>query len=388
MGQVKILLGLAFCLALPVLPVREIMRNGVHNSVEMPTSDRLLGQGWWPTKGTPAREQYVGSAACGSCHKEKSGSQKTTPMAHAAMPAAASGFLAGEPALTLPLDPYNYKITQSDGKFFYSVRSGAGSASASLLWAFGSGEAGQTYVYEKNGTFYESRLSYYTKPHALDLTAGHPHTTPENLDAALGRPMAPGEARLCFGCHTTASTTHNRFDATRVIPGVSCEACHGPGDQHVAAMNLDPDGRGAKFITNPAALAPVDSVEFCGACHRTRWDVELSRAKGLEDVRFQGYRLETSKCFGNGDTRITCVACHDPHVPLVREAASYDKNCLACHAVKTATQKTAKQTAPACPVKNNDCVSCHMPKLDVSVMHSMFTDHRIRIVRIGEAFPE
>jgi hypothetical protein len=30
--------------------------------------------------------------------------------------------------------------------------------------------------------------------------------------------------------------------------------------------------------------------------------------------------LPLSKCWGNGDERLTCVACHDPHTPTVREA--------------------------------------------------------------------
>lgn len=33
-----------------------------------------------------------------------------------------------------------------------------------------------------------------------------------------------------------------------------------------------------------------------------------------------------------GDARITCVACHDPHKPLVRNTASYDEKCLKCRA--------------------------------------------------------
>jgi hypothetical protein len=47
----------------------------------------------------------------------------------------------------------------------------------------------------------------------------------------------------------------------------------------------------------------------------------------------------------------------------------------------------ASRIAKACPVATTKCVGCHMPKVNVAVMHSDFTDHRIRIVRKGESYP-
>ncbi len=41
-----------------------------------------------------------------------------------------------------------------------------------------------------------------------------------------------------------------------------------------------------------------------------------------------------------------------------------------------------------CPVATAKCTSCHMPKVYVPEMHDNFTDHRIRIAKAGEAFPE
>jgi len=54
-------------------------------------------------------------------------------------------------------------------------------------------------------------------------------------------------------------------------------------------------------------------VDYCGSCHRTWWDVTLDESPGLKSLRFQPYRLENSRCWGKGDARLTCVACHDPH---------------------------------------------------------------------------
>ena len=204
------------------------------------------------------------------------------------------------------------------------------------------------------------------------------------------------EVQRCVGCHTTASTTNNRFDPHRLIPGVTCEACHGPGLKHVNAMKAGRFGEGLKSIFNPAKLSPLDSVDFCGACHRTWWDATLSDTFGIANLRFQPYRLENSPCWLKSQGRLTCVTCHDPHQSLEHSAAAYDATCLSCHAAKPATRPAAAEVtsrpsnvhlASACPVATKDCASCHMPKYEVPGMHFKFTDHDIRIVRAGAPYP-
>src|ERR1700757_5400429 len=60
--------------------------------VSTATEIRLIDPGWWPTKGTPARDQYVGSETCARCHQHVVETQKNTPMAHAVKPATADAF--------------------------------------------------------------------------------------------------------------------------------------------------------------------------------------------------------------------------------------------------------------------------------------------------------
>jgi hypothetical protein len=127
----------------------------------------------------------------------------------------------------------------------------------------------------------------------------------------------------------------------------------------------------------------VDSVDFCGACHATFWDVKLADERGIAALRSQPFRLQSSRCWshaGAGDARLTCVACHDPHQPLVREPSAYDAKCLSCH-VTAGTTPTASHPERACKVGTENCSSCHMPKYQVPGMHFQFTDHLIRVVR-------
>jgi len=351
----------------------------------MATADRVQLPGWWPTKGTPARNEYVGPAACTKCHAQKAASTQQTPMAHASMLTADSDILRVHSLLNAKIGPYSYELKTEKSSTF-SVTDGKQSISTTLAWAFGIGEVGQTYVYEKIGHFYESRLSFYKNTQALDFSPGHPRSIPINLDDALGRPFYAGETQRCFGCHTTASTTGNRFDAAHLIPGVTCEACHGPGAEHVVAMTTSDGGQVPTLIMNPRNLRPVDSVEFCGACHRTLWDVALGAFKRIYSIRFQPYRLESSRCWGNGDSRLTCITCHDPHQPLVRDDATYDSHCLACHLTDKTAKASRDHPGAACPVSTKDCVTCHMPKREIPGMHSQFTDHKIQITRKDGTF--
>jgi hypothetical protein len=268
------------------------------------------------------------------------------------------------------------------------VGDGARTISLVLGWAFGEGQVGETYVFEREGTFYESRLSYFPVLRALDLTPGHSHSIPSDLEGAIGRPLDSDEVHLCFGCHNTASATAGEFDPDHLIPGVTCEACHGPGAKHVSAEKKRRTAGGLATVLNPARLAPVESVDFCGACHRTWADVAETGTVGIATVRFQPYRLESSRCWGKGDARITCLTCHDPHAPLVRNPAPYDSRCLRCHLTTKDSKGASDHPGAACPVGTKDCVTCHMPKYEAPDTHTLFTDHRIRVVTSDKHYPD
>jgi hypothetical protein len=358
------------------------------DSLSLATPDRLEDPGWWPTKGDSSRRQYVGVATCSGCHVDLAAIQKTTPMHHAGVRALDSKILQARPPLTYEESKYHstLSLVPGDGVKF-SVNDGTGAVSQRAEWAFGMGEVGQTFLLEKDGVFTEGRLSYYSALGALAVTTGQPLDAPSSLDGALGRTLDSATTQHCFSCHTTAAVASNKFEPDKATPGVMCEACHGAGAQHVAAVSTGHIDLASAAIFNPARLSPVDSVDFCGSCHRTWADVamEMPANIGLISVRFQPYRLEESRCWGeNGDFRITCVACHNPHRPLERELRSYDSRCLACHGTKGHSEA---KLARACKVSADNCASCHMPKYEVPQTHAIFTDHYIRVVRTGEGFP-
>lgn len=343
---------------------------------------------WEPTIAAPGAH-YADDAACAACHAAEAASQPHTLMAKALRRPEDSEVLQQYPRLTFRKGRYTYEIRREGNGGAYSVSDGQRTIVVPILAAvgYGLGAVAQTYVFEYQGFFFESEVSYFNSIRGLDITPGHQNTTPAFLEGALGIRLSWHDQWLCFGCHSTAAVTQNQFQLDKMIPGVSCEGCHGPGSDHIAAVK---SGQAQNLrIFNPASLHPGDLNDFCGSCHRTALAEKLLGTRGVQNVRFQAYRLARSRCYAPDDRRISCTACHNPHQPLVRQAAFYDSKCLACHASKQGQHAVRAGTrASTCPVAKQDCATCHMPKIEIPGTHFKFSDHWIRVAKAGSPYPE
>jgi len=338
---------------------------------------------WLPNHQSPDTH-FAGTSACADCHSTKVASQTATAMGKALEMPERCQILLAHPKLTFKQAAYSYEIVRDRDRTIYRVTDGKLTIAEPVLYAFGQGVAGQTYVFKHDGNFYESRVSYFGDIKSLDLTIGHLPQVPESLDAAAGRVMKTDEARACFGCHSTAAVSRNTLQVERLVPGVTCEQCHGPAGKHVEAMRAG--NYAESLVFNPGRLSTEEISNFCGACHRTWEAVALMGLRGVNNVRFQPYRLANSKCYDQDDRRLACIACHDPHVDVRRDEASYDSKCTACHATAVAAATTGRR-AGVCPRAKDKCVTCHMPKYDLPGGHFKFTDHQIRIVKPGDPYP-
>jgi Zn finger protein HypA/HybF involved in hydrogenase expression len=299
------------------------------------------------------------------------------------------------PKLAVRLGGYSYAVERQSGSVMYSVSDGTNTMSAPIRWAFGVGS--QTFVVERDGKLYESLVSYYPVIDGLDTTMGDDRVRPASLLQAMGREVSSQEAQGCFECHSTGAVSNHQLQLETMKPGVRCEHCHVGASQHLEAISHN------KLDSVPPKLqrlSPEDLSNFCGQCHRSWETVVKGHLFGPVNVRFQPYRLATSKCFDGVDGRMSCVACHNPHEEIVRDEKSYDPKCLACHsaAAKLSVGMLAAYTAghsggtgevkmKTCPVSKSDCVSCHMPKMKLPGGHMIFADHDIRVVHAGEPYP-
>jgi Cytochrome c554 and c-prime len=321
---------------------------------------------------------------CGQCHTDIVAKQPKTAMGNAMEKAADCRILKAHPSMQFKSEQFIYRIERRGEQSIYTVTDGYATISVPLLYGFGQGKSGQTYVFEYNGSYYESRVSFYRAIDGLDITLGYAKEKPTSVSEAIGRKLSMDETQRCFTCHTTGALDHKQLQVDRLQPGIGCTVCHGSADAHVAAFRAG-DKNAPKLMKKLGAVDGDDMTQtVCGTCHRSVDDViEMPNRAGDSNVRFQPYRIFNSRCY-SADKRIGCTSCHDPHDNLAPESTFYDSKCLACHQSKPGADA---MTTRMCKVGKRDCASCHMPKIEIPGAHFLFTDHRIRIARPGEPYP-
>jgi hypothetical protein len=322
-------------------------------------------------------------SVCAPCHRTQTAAFANAGMTRALESGKNSAILRANPKLTAKIGGYSYEIARAGDQSIYTVTDGKETIRIPIDWAFGQGVAGQTYVFARNGRWYESRVSYFSALRGLDLTMGAQSIAPRNLLEAAGRLAEPAEMGQCFDCHATGVV---KFPPTlsAMIEGVQCERCHGASEAHLQAVRSG--NAASRTMRKLGAFTAEEMSDFCGQCHRTWSQIAMNGPRGVQNVRFQPYRLGNSKCYDTGDNRIRCTACHDPHRDVESAAGAYDAKCVACHsrAAAPATQASSR----ICRVAKKDCVTCHMPRLDLPGARKKFTDHMIRIVKANEPYPD
>jgi Cytochrome c554 and c-prime len=321
----------------------------------------------------------AGDPACANCHSE---AKANSSMSEALETVEECKILISHPLLVTVVGKYSYRIERKGDQSNLSVSDGATTVTMPILWAMGASSAfGQTYILEKDGNFFESRVSYFSELIGLAPTLGSEGSTPADVNEAAGRLISHDEELRCFGCHATQATERKQLTLGKMMPGVRCRRCHEGVEAHLAEVI-----QGSYDLGEPKELTKLDKMsaqevsDFCGQCHRTWAEIAVQTNPSIANIRFQPYRLTSSKCFDPDDARISCLACHDPHHEVNTNSADYDEKCMACHG-------GGKPGARACAVAKDRCVTCHMPKLALPGAHHKFSDHRIRIVRPNEKYP-
>jgi hypothetical protein len=109
--------------------------------------------------------------------------------------------------------------------------------------------------------------------------------------------------------------------------------------------------------TNPAA--------FCSECHSACAQIAANGPRGIQNIRFQPYRLATSKCYDAADKRISCTACHDPHRDVAATASAYDENASPATPQDVAGSPPATAPPAICPSSNFPALTTNSPTICV-----------------------
>lgn len=320
-----------------------------------------------------------GPNVCQQCHREESNNPSTMTIASAR--AADSALLARRGELDHLDNGYRQQVKLERGRAIYTVSNGTNSFSTELDWAFGSGTMGQAFVFRRDGEWYETQVSYYSALDDLGRMLGG--NAPTDLKSAIAVPLSEDKIRSCFSCHASGTRPQVALDVSTLNPGIQCLQCHSEAEAHVLGVST---GHFVSPVGHLSALSSEGISDLCGRCHRTWSNIIMNGPHGLDNVRFQPYRLARSKCYNATDRRISCVACHDPHHQVETSPEAYDGKCLACHSKELGASTNV--SSKTCTVGTKNCVKCHMPKYTLPKTKEAFTDHWIRIARPNETYPD
>src|SRR5262249_49831224 len=137
-----------------------------------------FGQGDSSRASTQTNEagSFVGAGKCAECHRRIAISQQSSAMAKALRLPADCEILNLHSKLEFRNGSYSYRIAREAGRSSYAVSDGVNAISIPILYCFGYGKTGQTYVLEYKGTYYESRVSFFPAIQRLDFTLGAPRS--------------------------------------------------------------------------------------------------------------------------------------------------------------------------------------------------------------------
>lgn len=247
--------------------------------------------------------------------------------------------------------------------------------------------------------------------------------------------LAPPEAERhlavwndnCIVCHAVAGAP--KFDLQNIAVstevaelGISCEACHGPGQPHIDFQTSTlPKAAKQDPIVNPAKCDSRVSSEICGQCHSYfephdmasfatrgytyRAGGDLGASHNLisyADAKEQGNESAMAAYWNDGTCRIAgrefsammespcyqkgpmrCISCHSAHNSQpddqLANGMRTNRACLQCHpkfgdAIQEHTHHAAESSG-------SQCTNCHMPHTSFGVLKAM-RSHRIQVPRV------
>lgn len=331
-------------------------------------------------------------AACASCHREIYERYKKTPMANASG-IAADGLIPAD--FQHAASGVHYRVFAQNGQAWLSYareNAPAGrelNGREELRYFLGSGRRGRTYLFEREGYWFESPINWYGKRQVWDMAPNYLSAS----EAPMTLPVDPG----CLHCHASGvapalKDARNHYAAEPfAYGGIACAACHGDAAAHVAS-------RGKTHMANIDTMQPLRRDSVCLNCHLEGQAAVVREGKELASfapgdnlfdyalyfvragesgsggrATSQWEALLKSECKRKSDDRLACTTCHDPHgsPPPAERVVFYRKRCLECHK----DLKFAESHHP----ENPDCTACHMarpPSNDIA--HEQVTDHWIR----------
>lgn len=215
---------------------------------------------------------------------------------------------------------------------------------------------------------------------------------------------------MCADCHSTQLQKHYNFsddtyNTSWSEMNVGCEACHGPGHQHVQwAQTKNPDLNASFSPSNKTSFANFGldatpkgamQLEICARCHARRNTIKHSNSESNKFLQnFQPALLDENLYYADGQIQdevfvygsfiqskmfhqgVICSNCHEPHNMQLKLQGN--TVCTQCHTVKT--YDTSQHHLHPPQSSGALCVNCHMPET-LYMQVDLRRDHSIRVPR-------
>jgi tetratricopeptide (TPR) repeat protein len=202
----------------------------------------------------------------------------------------------------------------------------------------------------------------------------------------------------CYGCHVSQLDTNydlesDTYHTKWAEPGINCETCHGPCDEHIRVCQVAPKGtvpKDLKTIRGGRSFTVAQNNDACVTCHAKAMPltegfmpgnrffdhfdlVTLESADYYPDGRDLGenYTLTTwlmSPCVKSG--KLSCLHCHTSSGRF-RQKDEPNQSCTPCHQMRV--ENPAAHTGHKVDSPGNQCIACHMPMTEFARMHR--SDH-------------
>ncbi|NJM94901.1 MAG: hypothetical protein HC842_09750 [Cytophagales bacterium] len=349
---------------------------------------------------SPRVPQYLGSESCQSCHATEyadwMGSHHQRAMQHAAD----STVLGSFDDVHFESRGVRSHFFRQNGKFMVNTQ-GPDSAyhDYEVLYTFGLKPLQQYLVQFPQGRMQALRTAWDTEQNRwFDLYPQVDIDPGEWLHWGRG---AMNWNTMCADCHSTQ--VDKNFDPasesyqTRFAEvSVGCEACHGPGETHVKAMQSGAkDYAPEKDLYLTAGLSSRAQVDQCARCHARRQQLDepydhsgqlldhylpeilrddLYHPDGqIDDEDYVYGSFVQSKMYHQG---VKCSDCHQPHRLELKLTGNV--LCLQCHNKEQLDGPQhhfhPRESAGA------TCVNCHMPG-KYYMGNDFRRDHSFRVPR-------
>ncbi|NCB07037.1 MAG: ammonia-forming cytochrome c nitrite reductase subunit c552 [Bacteroidia bacterium] len=358
-------------------------------------------------KAQVAGADYSGSESCIECHQKFYNLWQPSYHAQAMMPVDA-GFVAKHQLPDSPpiaVEGYLFQVEFSDSSMVMIEKNGDEIIHIyKVLWAMGGHN-----VYTFLTPFEKGKLQ--TIPLAFDANRKTWFNYPESGVRHFGDGFPEDEALPwkdalyafntgCYSCHISQLSTHfdlatETYHTTWREPGINCETCHGPAEEHIRIFkNLKegevPDKIGL-IVTS--TFTPQQHNDGCATCHAKMSPVTPSYIPG--DKFFDNYNLTTledhdfypdGRSLGENYTMTDwmmnpCAEKSDLHCVTCHTSSGRDRNkenpnnsCLSCHTDKAGDMEAHTGHKPEAGLT---CLSCHMPKREY-VGRFLRSDHSFR----------